>query len=103
MVHADSTSPTTATADVTPPASGGPWAKYALRVCLLTKGVIVHAVTTCTTVDCSPVVAPPGVTTCPLTGLDPDTEYNVTATAVMADGTASKTSAADNFWTPTDK
>lgn len=103
-MHADSTSPTTGTAEVTPPASGEPWAKYSLRVCLLTKGVILHAVTsTCVTVDCAPVVAPPGKTTCPLTGLEADTEYNVTATAVKADGTVSKTSAADNFWTPTDK
>lgn len=74
-VHAESTSPTTGTAEVTPPAAGGPWAKYDLRVCLLTKGVLVAAASlNCTTVTCSPVAVPPAHTLCALSGLEDDAE-----------------------------
>ena len=95
-IHAEATSGTTATTDVTPPAGlPGPWASYELKLCTP------DSTGTCKSVTCSPVNTPPANTTCPLTGLTPGTKYTVDATAVAPDGSKSKTAVPDAFETPT--
>ena len=88
--------PTTGSVDVTPPANGGPWDHYLLRVCAIATG-------SCSNVTCSPVAPSPSHTFCQLSSLTANTQYNVTATAVQASGTSSKTAQPATFSTPTDK
>jgi len=104
VVHAEGLLPTSGIAIIVPPAVGEPWDHYQLSICILTQGALGNASgLNCTNVTCSPVAAPPANTSCPLGGLQANTEYSVEATAVKADGTASRTSLPDNLWTPTDE
>lgn len=96
-VSAQGLLPTTGSVDVTPPSVGEPWDHYLLHVCPVSGGPCLQPLT------CSPVVAPPALTTCPLAGLQAGTQYSVNATAVKAGGTSSKTSEPATFSTPTDE
>ena len=60
------TSPTTATAVITPPASGGPYPTYNVTLCPSSGAG------TCVTATCS------NPTSCPITGLQPGTTYSAT-------------------------
>lgn len=68
-MDASPTSPTAATVQLQPPASGGPVDSYQVSLCPAAGGACVNA--TCPT------------TTCPVTGLKPDTTYTATAVAVV--------------------
>ena len=91
-VDGQTTGQTTANVIVTAPAVGAPWALYRLSLCLAAKP------NECKAVDCQPVTTP--TTTCPLTGLAPNTAYLVTAVAVKPGGTTeSQESDPDTFTT----
>jgi len=87
-VDGEATSPTTANVVVTPPA-GGPWEKYELTLC-----PVGGPLSGCKTLNCTTP------SSCPVTGLTPDTSYLTTAVAIKADGTRSPPSNEDIFTTP---
>ena len=84
------------TALLTPPDTGRPWAKYELTACV--KG---SNPPSCRTLSplCTANANQDASTTCAIIGCDPDTAYSVTAVAIQADGTRSKTSNVDDFST----
>ncbi len=115
-MRAESLTPITGVAEVLAPAVGGPWDHFEMTMCLIVTSAPnpVRRLLTlnrrrlaespgCTTFSCSPVAPAPGNSSCPLSGLAADTEYNVTATAAMADGTKSSTSLVATFWTPSNE
>ena len=77
----------------TTPVPAGGWTKYRLMLCPT------NPTGACRTQDCSPALAPPAATTCPLTGLNQNTTYNVTAAGVQGSLT-SLNSTAQSFKVP---
>jgi len=87
-VDGEATSPTTANVVVTPP-TGGPWEKYEVKLCPVGGPASGCVTVTCTTPS-----------SCPVTGLTPETSYVTTAVAIKPDGTRSPPSNEDIFTTP---
>ena len=83
------TTASSTTVKVTPPAEGGPFDKFVLTACP-SAGLA----TACKAADC----APARIAACPLTGLTPNTNYDVSAVAV-AGTQASQPSNKDTFRT----
>lgn len=82
------TTTTATTVKVTPPALGGPWTSYQLTVCKA-------GTTTCKTFSCLPA----NINACPVTGLDPNTDYHVTVVAKKTGSPDSLVGGPDTFKT----
>jgi hypothetical protein len=89
-IQASPINTSTATVAITPPSNGGPWVAYELQLCPDPGS------TGCQTFSCTAAQ----VDSCPLTGLDPDTQYRVVAVALDALDNKSPSSNTDTFTTP---
>lgn len=77
----------------TKPSSGGPWTKFELSVCKKGTTQCLQGLPLCT-------AGAGSVTSCPINGCEPGTEYDVTIFALKADNTKSPISNTDSFKTP---
>lgn len=99
-MRGEPTSPDSADILLTPPALGGPWARYDVEVCP-TAGPS----SACIQKRCPAVAAPATTTTCSFgdsqtPALTQQTEYTATAVAVQQDGTTTSLPGSDSFTTP---